>query len=127
MRLPWHDGIATLCVAIALVVVGAWAIGAALPGFGDVSAVAIAVIVLGVAASISAVVPGFEDLLHGSRLYLAAASALGLLALAAGLWAFVGGEAAGLAGLILATVALWAMSTTRHMTMYRPQQQVGPR
>jgi hypothetical protein len=86
------------------------------------------VLVLGVAASVSAVVPGFGALLHGSRLYLALASILGVIAFAAGLWTiFFGGTEAVLAGLVGATVLLWAMSTVRHVAAYPPQEQFGHR
>jgi hypothetical protein len=102
-------------VAVGLVIAGALAIGVPVPGFGTVSAVAIVVLVLGVAASVSAVVPGFGELIHGSRLYLLTASALGVLALGAGVWAVVRDEGGGLAVLVLATVGMWAMSTVRHV------------
>lgn len=125
MRLPWRDVLATLFVAVSLVVYAAWAIGAGLPGFGEVGAVALAVLVLGVAASMSAVVPGFTELLHGPRLYVGAASAVGLMALVTGLWALVAGEAAALALLVLATLLLWAMSTMRHVGLHRPEQRLG--
>jgi hypothetical protein len=126
MRLPWRDALASLFVAVCAIVVVAWAIGTGLPGFDDVRAIAIVVLVLGVAASASAVVPGFVELLHGSRAYLAAASALGVAALAAGAWALVSAEPAGLALLAAATVVLWAMSTMRHMGI-RPEQRLGHR
>lgn len=120
MRLPLRDALATLFVAISLIVYVAWAVGAAFPGFSAVSAVAIVVLALGVAASMSAVVPGFTELLRGSRLYLATASVLGLVALGTGVWALLAGEAIALAGLVMASVALWAMSTMRHMGIHWP-------
>jgi hypothetical protein len=124
MPLPWRDSLATLFVALSLVVYAAWAIGAALPGFGEVAPIAVAVLVLGVAASMSAVVPGWDDLVHGSRLYFGAASAIGLAALVAGLWAVAAGEAVALALLVAATVVLWAMSTMRHVRVHRPDQRL---
>jgi hypothetical protein len=127
MRLPRRDVLATLLVAIALGVYAAWALGVELPGFMTVGAVAAAVLALGVAASASAVVPGFAELLHGSRLYLAMTSALGLLALAAGLFALVAGEAAALTALVLTTVAMWAMATARHAVVARPQERMRHR
>ena len=128
MHLSWRDGLATVCVAAALGVYAAWAVGTSLPGFGRPIEIAVAVLVLGVAASVSAVVPGFGALLHGSRLYLAAASILGVVALGTGLWTilFSGGSTA-LAGLVGATVVLWAMSTMRHAGSYRPQEGFGHR
>ena len=56
------------------------------------------ILALGFVASASAVVPGFERLVHGSRLYLAVTSVLGLGALVAGL------------------VTLWSSSTAAHPT-----------
>jgi hypothetical protein len=85
------------------------------------SAVAVAILVLGIAASASAVVPSFEELLSGSRLYLAVTSVLGVAALIAGVVAVIQGEAIALAALVLATLALWAFSTNRHMTQANPQ------
>jgi hypothetical protein len=123
MSLSWRDSIATILVAIGVVVYGAWVVGSEIPGFSEPAGVAIGVLVLGVAASISAVVPGFSELLRGSKLYLAAASALGVVALGAGVWTIAaGGAAAGLAVLVLATVVLWAMSTMRHVGVGRPRQ-----
>jgi hypothetical protein len=124
MRLPLRDALATLLVLASLLVFAAREMGMPLPGFGEVSAVAVAVLALGIAASMSAVVPGFAALLHGSRLYLVTASVLGLVALGAGLWAVFGGEAAALGALIAATVALWTMSTLRHVAVNRPQQRI---
>jgi hypothetical protein len=49
---------------------------------------------------------------------------LGVVALTAGLWALIGGEAAGLALLVLATLVLWAMSTMRHVRVHRPGQRL---
>jgi hypothetical protein len=124
MRFPVRDVIATLLVAVGLVIAGALAIGAPVPGFGTVGAVAVAVLVLGVAASVSAVVPGFDELLRGSRLYLVTASALGVLALGAGVWAVLRDEGVGVAVLVVATVGMWAMSTMRHVgLMGQPRLQ----
>jgi hypothetical protein len=114
VRLASRDALATGFVAISLGVFGAWALGIDLPGFGAVAAVALAVLLLGIAASASAVVPRFAELLHGSRLYLALTSAFGLLALAAGLYALIAGAGAALTLLVLATMAMWIMATARH-------------
>jgi hypothetical protein len=127
MRLASRDALATLFVAISLGVYAAWALGMDPPGFGTVAAVAAAVLVLGLAASASAVIPGFAELLQGSRPYLAIASALGLLALAAGLYALVAGEAAALTVLISATLSMWAMATARHAALLQPHARSGHR
>lgn len=124
MPISWRDSIATILVAVGIVVYGAWVVGPGISGFVEPASVALAVLVLGVAASISAVVPGFNDLLRGSKPYLAG-SALGVVALGAGVWTIAaGGAAAGLAVLVLATVALWAMSTMRHVRVGRPRQRL---
>jgi hypothetical protein len=106
-------------------VYAAWLIGVAVPG--EVAGVALIVLVLGIAASMSAVVPAFSELLHGSRFYLAASSALGLVALAAGAWALAAGEPTALVVLVMATLLLWAMSTMRHVGLHRPEQRLGHR
>ena len=122
MRLPCRDVIATVLVVTAFVVFAAWSLGTAIPGFSAVGAVAAAVLVLGIAASALAVVPGFAGLLHGSRLYLALTSSLGVVALGAGLWALIGGATIGLTVLVVATIAMWALATARHAGRLRPQR-----
>jgi hypothetical protein len=115
MTLPMRDVLASVLVGLSVVIYLGMTIGIALPGLSDVTGVAVAVLVLGIAASISAVVPGFDELLHGSRLYLVAASLLGAVALVGGVWALLSNDATALAVLVLATVVLWGMSTARHM------------
>ena len=127
MRHPYRDVVATVLVGGSLVVYVAWASGVGVLAQTDVRSVTAVVLVLGIAASMVAVVPGFEELLHGSRLYLAVASAAGVVALAAGLWAFVGEEAIALAALVAATIAMWAMSTLRHVGVHRPAPSLGHR
>lgn len=128
MRLSWRDSIATVLVAIGAVVYLAWAVGFEIPGFTEPVGVAVALLALGVAASLSAVVPGFADLLRGSKLYLVSASALGLIALGAGLCTIFGADAnVGLAVLTLTSVLLWAMSTMRHVGIGSPRPHLrGP-
>ena len=128
MRLSWRDSIATVLVAIGALIYIAWVLGSAIPGFTEPAGVAIAVLVVGVAASMSAVVPGFADLLRGSKLYLVSASVLGLIALGAGVCTITGADAyVGLAVLTLTTLLLWAMSTLRHMGIGSPRGQLrGP-
>lgn len=128
MRLSWRDSIATILVAIGIVVYLAWVVGFDIPGLTEPVGVAIAMLVLGVAASMSAVVPGFAELLRGSKLYLVSASALGLIALGAGICTIAGADAnVGLAVLALTTVLMWAMSTVRHVGVGSPRQHLqGP-
>ncbi len=124
MPLPWRDSIATLLVAVGVVVYGAWAVGLAIPGLTSVEAIAVGILVLGVAASVSAVVPGFGELLHGSRTYFAGTSIRGAIALVGGIYAIATGDSTALAILALATVILWALSTARHVGVHRPQQRL---
>jgi hypothetical protein len=123
MSIPRRDLLATVFVGVSLLAYVGWLAGGAFLVIDEVAGVAVVVLALGVAASMSAVVPAFTELLHGSRLYLAAASALGLVALAAGLWALVAGEPMALAGLVLVTILLWAMSTMRHLQLHRSGQR----
>jgi hypothetical protein len=121
MRLPVRDLIATVLVAIGVLLYIAWSVGIDVPVISTVEAVAVAVLVLGIAASASAVVPAFSDLLRGSRVYLATTSILGLIALVSGILAFLYGDAVALGALMLSTVALWALATDRHTRGIAPQ------
>jgi hypothetical protein len=121
MRLPLRDVIATVLVAIGALIYMAWALGADLPVISSVEAVAVAVLVLGIAASASAVIPAFSDLIRGSRRYLAITSILGLIALASGALAILYGNPVALAALMLSTVGLWALATDRHTRGVAPQ------
>lgn len=125
MPISWRDSIATLLVALGVVIYGAWLLDVGLPGLESVAAVAIGILVLGIVASMSAVVPGFNALMRGSRMYIVGTSILGLIALMAGIVAIANGEAIALAVLALTTVVLWALSTARHVGADRPQQRLG--
>jgi hypothetical protein len=126
MRIPIRDLIATALIAIALLLYGAWAFGVDLPIMSSTSGVAAGVLVLGIAASASAVVPGFVELLHGSRPYLVVTSVLGLVALASGIVAILQGDGRALGALIVSTLILWAVSTNRHMAGERAQPHLRP-
>ena len=80
MHLPRRDIIATGLVAVAGLLYLLWAIDSALPGMSSTRVTGVAVLALGFAASASAVVPGFGQLLHGNRAYLAMTSLIGLAA-----------------------------------------------
>lgn len=132
MRLNWRDWVATLCVAAAVALYGVWLAGAILTGASGVKVVAGTVLALGVIASAFAVVPGFGQLMGGSKPYLAIASLLGIGALAAGIVTLVNGEEVMLATLVVATIALWAIATVRHVRASREVaepasfEQIGP-
>ena len=113
MRLPARDVVASAFVGLAVVIYLAWLFEFTF-GVLDVWTVTVAVLALGIAASVSAVVPGFDALLHGSRPYLVVASVLGAVALVAGLWAMYAVDPLPLAVLMIATIVLWAVATVRH-------------
>jgi hypothetical protein len=113
-HVAWQDRLATVVVAAGALVYVLWSFGVGSQDVRGVRVVTTIVLVLGFAASASAVVPGFDELIHGSKLYLALASLLGLAAFVAGIAALVTGSEATLGALVATTVALWAISTIRH-------------
>ena len=117
MQLSKRDLVASALVAVALISYVVWWFGGT-PVLDQVSSVALVVLVMGIAASMSAVVPGFAGLLHGSWRYLGVASVVGLMAFGAGLVALINEDSTALSLLLLATLALWAMSTMRHIGSY---------
>ena len=105
MHLPKRDIIATGLVAVAA------------PGVTGV-----AVLALGFAASASAVVPGFGQLLHGNRAYLAITSLIGLAALAAGVQMLITASGAGLTVVMAAMAVLWLIATIHHSLLAKAGQ-----
>ncbi len=113
MMLLKRDIVATALVAMAGVLYGLWAVDSA-PWNMSTRVTGMVVLVLGFAASASAVVLGFEQLLHGSRAYLAVTSLLGFAAFAGGIWMLITASEAGL-GLLVGTMGLlWLISTVHH-------------
>lgn len=119
MRLPKRDLVATVLVATAGVLYWLWAADAAPPGLESVRATGLVILGLGFAASATAVVPGFEQLLHGGKLYLAVTSSIGLVALIGGVQMLVAVSEVGLAVLVAATGALWVIATIHHVMLAR--------
>jgi hypothetical protein len=117
MNLPRKDLVATGTVALAAVLYLLWVADLALPGMDDARVTAGGILVLGVVASAFAVVPGFDQLIHGSRTYLAVTALLGVAALSAGVVVVLTSDGLALAGLIAATVVLWAISTIHHVLL----------
>jgi hypothetical protein len=101
-----------------------WAAGAAAPGLGSVRATGAAVLALGFVASATAVVPTFEQLLNGNRVYLLLMSLLGVVALVGGLQAVLAKSAAGLAMLMTTTLVLWLIATAHHILLARTTRAV---
>jgi hypothetical protein len=114
MHLPKRDVIATGLVAVAGLLYLLWAIDSTLPGMSSTRATGGAVLALGFAASASAVVPGFDQLLHGNKVYLAITSLIGLAALAAGVQMLITASGAGLTVVMAAMAMLWLIATIHH-------------
>src|SRR5512142_2183401 len=85
MHLPKRDLIATGLVGAAIVLYLLWAFEATVLGLDSTRATGTVVLALGFAASGSAVVPGFDRVMHGSKAYLAVTAIIGLVAFAAGI------------------------------------------
>lgn len=119
MRLGTRDVFATGAVAIAGLLYGLWASGTAPWGMSSVRVTGVTVLVLGFVASACAVVPTFDQLVRGNRVYLLIASLIGSAALAGGVWTLVAATEFGLGLLIGATGVLWVISTAHHMLLAR--------
>jgi hypothetical protein len=119
MRLPKRDLIATALVMVAGILYLLWAVDAAPPGMHGTRATGLVVLGLGFAASASAVVPGFEDLIHGNKLYVAVTSMIGLVTFGAGLQMLLSASDAALGLLVAAMGVLWLIATIHHMLLAR--------
>ncbi len=131
MHLPKRDIIATGLVALAGVLYLLWAIGSTLPGMSSARVTGAAILALGFAASASAVVPTFGQLLHGSKAYLVITSLIGLAGLAAGVQMLITANGIGLSVVMAVMAVLWLIATIHHSLLARtglPQQaRHGPR
>ena len=116
MRLSWRDGSATLLVAAAAVLYALWAADALMPGVST-RWMTVITFALGVAActanqrQLGEVYGATREGPRPSGLYIALATALGIVMLAAGILAFVLASEAILATLVAAMVALWLAAT----------------
>ena len=117
MHLPKRDIVATGLVLAAVVLYVLWAIDVAPPGLSGTRATGLVVLGLGFAASASAVVPGFEQLLHGSKAYLAVTSFVGLVAFVAGMQMLLATSEFALGVLMGAMAVLWLIATVHHMLL----------
>ena len=114
MHLSKRDTIATGLVAVAGLLYLLWAVDAAPPGLSATRATGMAVLGLGFAASASAVVPGFDQLMRGNKAYLSVTALLGLVAFAGGVQMLISASEAGLAVLMAAMGLLWLIATIHH-------------
>lgn len=128
MTFPKRDLIATLLVVAGGVLYGLWLADSAPAGLDGVRATGLVVLVLGFAASATAVVPAFDQVLHGNKVYLAVTAALGLIALAAGVQMLVASSELGLGALVAAMGVLWLIATAHHVMLARtpPPAAVAP-
>lgn len=125
MSFPKRDVIATALVAAAGVLYLLWAADAAPAGLESVRATGVVLLLLGFAASASAVVPGFEKLLRGNKLYVVTTSVLGVVALAGGVLALVSSSEFGLGVLVAAMTVLWLIATIHHWMLAEPDARRG--
>lgn len=126
MHLSRKDWIATAFVAAAAALYILWLNGTEPFGISGPRVVTGMVFGLGLAASLTAVVFGVgEGLFRSNKVYLAVASVFGLAALITGVIAFAAKDEAMLAALVVATVALWLMSTLRHGLSAGPHPAVN--
>lgn len=116
MHLSNRDLFATGLVAAAGVLYILWAAGSTPLGLSSTRALGVAVLALGFLASASAVVPTFDQLLHGNKTYLAATSAIGLAAAVAGVHLLVTASGTSLTVVFVAMVVLWLIATIHHST-----------
>ncbi len=126
MRLPKRDVIATGLVALAGAFYLLWAVDSTLPGMSGTRATGMVVLGPGFAASASAVVPTFDQLLHGNKAYLVGAALLGLVAFVGGMFMLINASDAGLAVVMGAMVILWLIATVHHTLLARSAARSSP-
>lgn len=119
MHFPKRDLLATGMVAVACLVYVLWTLDVV----GNVRVAGIVILVCGFAASASAVVPGFNDLLQGNRAYLVVTSLIGVVAVIAGAAVMVAASETGLSLVLAAMVALWAIATVHHVLLATPSHR----
>jgi hypothetical protein len=122
MRLQKRDFVATGLVAASVLIYLLWLFDAVPSGLSDVRTVGAVILALGFAASAIAVVPTFDQLLHGNKAYVAITSLLGLTALVAGVVMLVGTSELALAIVIVAMVMMWLIATIHHSLLARASQ-----
>jgi hypothetical protein len=126
MHLPKKDIIATGLVAAAVVLYLMWLVDATLPRLGGTRATGVVILALGFAASATAVVPGFDQLMHGNKVYMAGTSLLGLVAFISGVVMLTSASEVALAVMMGAMVVLWGISTEHHTMLVKSGPSVSP-
>jgi hypothetical protein len=126
MRIPPKDLIASCAVGAAVALYLMWVADVTLPGMSTLRVTAMVILVLGFLASAVAVVPSFDQLLHGNKGYLVGTSVLGLVALVAGVVTLWSASATALGLLMAALAALWLISTTHHAMLAKDARHGPP-
>ena len=114
MKLQNRDLVATGLVAAAGAIYLLWLLDAVPTGMSGVRVTGAVILALGFAASATAVMPTFDQLLHGNRIYLAVTSLLGLVALVAGVVMLVGPSQTAMAVVMVAMFGMWIIATIHH-------------
>lgn len=114
MNLQKRDLVATGLVAAAGVIYLLWLLDSVPTAMSGVRATGAVILALGFAASATAVVPTFGQLLHGNKVYLVVTSLLGLVALVVGVVMLVGSSDTALAVVMVAMVTMWLIATIHH-------------
>ena len=114
MNLQKRDLVATGLVAAAGVIYLLWLLDSVPTAMSGVRVTGAIILALGFAASATAVVPTFGQLLHGNKVYLAVTSLLGLAALIAGVVMLVESSQTALAVVMVAMIAMWLIATIHH-------------
>ncbi|MCK2216120.1 hypothetical protein MF672_020290 [Actinomadura sp. ATCC 31491] len=115
MRLTWKDALATVAAAADVAVYVVFTRGADVWFFNDVRGAAATILVLGLVGGCA--LSSLAEEFQGRTGYVAVASAIGALALIAGVVALVAASEFALAVLFWSTIALWLVATVRHAFM----------
>lgn len=114
MTLQKRDIAATSLVTTGVAIYVLWLLDALPSGMSAVRVVGAVILGLGFVASAIAVVPTFDQLLHGGKEYLAVTSLLGLVALIAGVVMLFEASEPALAVVMVTMVTMWLIATIHH-------------
>lgn len=129
MRLTWRDGVATVAVAAAGGLYALWLTGAGMTGTSTrvLGAIVFALGWVGCTSNKAAMVEvfGVDAPRRAPLSYVVTASLVGAVALVVGVITIVTGNEVMLASLVIAMIALWAMSTVRHLIAGQAPRQAS--
>jgi hypothetical protein len=114
MRLLKRDVVATGVVAAALILYVLCATEITPSSSTGIRTTGLGVLALGFVASATAVVPSFDQLLHGNKTYLVGMSMAGAIALVAGVHLLVAASMTSLTILMTVMMVLWLAATIHH-------------